>query len=44
MSENQGKTAAYLDQFEKSPYLYPANDRQTVVGTSTKKGSWKSLK
>ena len=39
---NQGKTAEFLDQFEKSPYSYPANDRQIVQGASAKKGSWKA--
>lgn len=33
-------TADYLSSYPKSPYSYPANDRQTVSGTSTLKGSW----
>jgi hypothetical protein len=41
---NQGRTAEYLDQFEKSPYSFPVNDRQVVDGVSTRKGSWKPAK
>jgi hypothetical protein len=42
--KNQGRTAEYLDQFEKSPYSFPVNDRQVVDGVSTRKGSWKPAK
>ncbi|MGO7532769.1 hypothetical protein [Rhizobium leguminosarum] len=36
----QAGIASYLDQFDRSPYSYPANDRKSVVGKSTLKGSW----
>ena len=35
--------AEYLAQFDKSPYSYPANDRQVVQGESTLKGSWRPI-
>jgi len=34
----------YLNQFSSSPYSYPPNDRQTVKGVSTLKGSWEEPK
>jgi hypothetical protein len=41
---NQGRTAEFLESFEKSPYSFPINDRQIVSGVSTRKGSWKPAK
>lgn len=32
--------ADYLEQFDRSPYSYPACDYRPVEGVSTQKGSW----
>ncbi|TCP80813.1 hypothetical protein C8J31_11453 [Rhizobium sp. PP-CC-2G-626] len=32
----------FLEQYEKSPYSYPSNDRKSVEGISTLKGSWQA--
>jgi hypothetical protein len=41
---SQGRTADFLEKFEKSPYSFPVNDRQIVQGVSTRQGSWKPAK
>jgi hypothetical protein len=41
-SENfVGRSFGYLNQFETSPYVMPAKERQTVDGASTLRGSFR---
>jgi hypothetical protein len=36
--------AEFLEQFSKSPYSYPENNRESSVKVSTLKGSWQKPK
>lgn len=40
MAQERKEGADYLDQFSRSPYHFPANQREKVDGVSTLPGSW----